>query len=141
MKARLPEEFRKKTKNPQLTLYELNKQMVGQLPPIDMTDEEVAKRYNLAFDEFIDKIQNKYYMLLCRELNYFTLFHKMPENEEAFNDVILEIIKNYGTWITWDWADDEHTCLEFWAKVKIKEKEEICCFMLFGYDNGVVEVC
>ena len=141
MKARLPEEFRKKTKNPQLTLFELNKQMVGQLPPIDMTNEEASKRYNKAFNEFVEKIQNKYYMFLCRELNYFTLFHKSQNNDEAFSDVIIEIINNYGTWITWDWADDEHTNLEFWAKVQIQGKEEVCCFMLFGYDNGIVEVC
>ena len=141
MNARLPEEFRNKKKNFQMTLYDINKQMVGKLPPIDIADEEIAKRYNKAFNDFIEKIQNKYYMFLCRELNYFTLFHKNPDNDETFNDVIIEIINNYGTWITWEWADEEHTTLEYWAKVKIQGKEEVCCFMLFGYDNGVVEVC
>ena len=140
MKCRLPQEYRKQ--KPQLTLYDLNKQMVAQMSPIDMTDEEVSKRYTKAFDEFLKNIKNKYYMLLCRELNYFTLFHKSSKNDEAMSDVVQEIISNYGTWITWDWADDTHTCIEFWTKItNTQYKEEICCFMLFGYDKGVVEVC
>ena len=95
MKCRLPEEYRKQ--KPQLTLYDLNKQMVAQLAPIDMTDEEVSKRYTKAFNEFSKNIKNKYYMLLCRELNYFTLFHKSSKNSETMGDIVQEILGNYGT--------------------------------------------
>lgn len=151
MKCRLPQEYVNKYRRKgnlapmNMSMYDLNKQMVSQMPP--MSEETELQYINEILTPFITDTNNKNYMLLCRELNYFTLFHKDGNNTTSFADGIKEILSERGTLITACWADEEKKdCIEYWMKINIPiennpDFEEVYCFMLFPYDKGTVEVC
>ena len=148
MKARLPKEYiekyRLKTKQPQLTLYDLNKQMVAQMSP--MTEENEQQHIEEIFNPFLTEKNNKYYMLLCKELSYFTLFHKDESNSDDFFKTLKELITSNGTLITACWTnEDTKESIEYWVRIKTPiennpDFSEVYCFVLFPYDAGVVEV-
>ena len=81
---------------------------------------------------------------------YYTLFRKTGDTEdEAMEDVLKEILESLGTLITWSYGPvdaDGKDSLELWVKEKYtslvdgSESEQVCCYYLFGYDAGVVEV-
>lgn len=148
MKARLPKEYiekyRFKNKRPQMTLYDLNKQMVNQMTP--MSEELEKSHLEEIFNPFIEQTNNKYYMLLCRDLFYFTVFHREENNKDNFYESIKELLNEKGTLITACWADENtKNSIEYWVKIKIPiennpDFSETYCFVLFPYDAGVVEV-
>ena len=145
MKCRLPENGKKAKIEGDVTMtsYDINKQLISQLPP--MTEEQYIE-YENALTEFLVKTNNEYYMLLNNDKHYYTLFHKNGDIEfEAMPDVLKEILNELGEFITWSaGADDES--MELWVKEKWTsvidetEHEEVFCYYLFGYDAGVVEV-
>ena len=147
MKCRIPEE-EKKTTEVKLTAYEANKQIIAQLPP--MTEEQQIDFGN-KLTEYLVKTNNEYYMLLNNvDKTYYTLFRKTGDTEdEAMEDVLKEILESLGTLITWSYGPvdaDGKDSLELWVKEKYtslvdgSESEQVCCYYLFGYDAGVVEV-
>lgn len=149
MKSRLPQEYMDKYRNkgrqvPQMTLYDLNRQMVKSLPPMD-NDGKVAFINNI-FNKFIEKDSNKYYMLLCKELSYFTVFHKDDINTDNFAETVHQLLSERGTIITAGWDNEENqNSIEYWVSVKTPIENnpnytEIYCFYLFRYDEGIVEV-
>ena len=149
MKSRLPQEYINKYRNknkqvPQMTLYDLNKQMVKSLPPMD--EEGKSAFINNIFNKFIEKDSNKYYMLLCKELSYFTVFHKDDINTDNFAETIHQLLSERGTIITAGWDNEKNqNSIEYWVSVKTPIENnpnytEIYCFYLFRYDEGVVEV-
>lgn len=146
MKARLSEEYNQKVKpNIQMNMYDLNKQIIKQMNQVD--DDSIIDHRNEFFTPFINSTNNKYYMLLCRELNYYTLFHRTGnEEDDKFNSVIEEIINNFGTWITFNWGNEEtKDSIEYWVRITMpggdEDKfEDVYCFILFPYDIGLVEV-
>jgi len=147
MKCKLPEEYTKAkvNSNIKLSMYDLNKQIISQMEPI--SEKEKTEHFCEMFSTFRENTNDNYYMLLCRDINYYTLFHRnYGQDLERFSDVVEEIIDNQGTWITANWANEEtKNAIEYWIKVKQPteeepNKEEIYCFILFPYDIGVVEV-
>ena len=147
MKCNLPEEYKHKSK-PQgsmsISMYDLNKSMVAQMPP--MTDE-ARKEHNKQFEDFYMNTGNNYYMLLCKELSYYTLFHQDDLNVDNFAETVDEMLGYLGEWITWNYSDDSHTSIEYWVKVcrdndddSDDSEDDIYCVILFPYDQGVVEV-
>ena len=135
MKCRLPEQEPTKIT---LTAYEANKQIITNLPPV--TDEQYIDFEN-KLTEFLVKTNNEYYMLLNNiDKTYYTLFRKTGDiGFEAMPDVLKEILNNLGTFITWSYGPtdaDGNDSLELW----VKDDKEVCCYYLFGYDAGVVEV-
>lgn len=151
MKSRLPQEYMNKyrlknsNKAPQITLYDLNKQMVKSLPPMD--EEGKQAFINNIFNPYIAKESNKYYMLLCKELSYFTVFHKDEVNIDNFAETVHLLLSDRGTIITAGWDNEEaQTGIEYWLSVKTPiennpDFSDIYCFYLFRYDEGIVEVC
>ena len=57
----------------EINLYDLNKNIMSQLKPLSDEKLKELKKLILTFDDTID---NTYYMLLCREQNYYTMFVK-----------------------------------------------------------------
>ena len=147
MKARMPEEYKKAkvNSNVQLTMYDINKQLINQMEPL--TEDERAGHFYTTLLPFLDETNNSYYMLLCRDINYYTLFHRTGGAEdESFDKVLEEILDNYGTWITYSWANEQtKDAIEYWVKITMpggdEDKfEDLYCFLLFPYDAGLVEV-
>ena len=111
--------------NINLSLYEINKQLISQLPDIDET--KALEKIN----KFYEHTSQGYYMFLNYENKYFTLFEKNKYGEDIFEVIVLECIKNIGQLKEIDIYDDR---LEIWIMID----DEIYDYLLFPYDEGVV---
>ena len=54
-----------------MTAYDINKQIIGQLQIMDKIAIEEKKK---IIRKFVSDKQNQFYMLLCRDVNYYTVF-------------------------------------------------------------------
>jgi hypothetical protein len=118
-----------------ITEYEINKMVIAKLPSLINKDQLAASR------ELIDKYTHKfsgtqhYYMLLCNELHYYTVFDVRDVANEDCADVVLECLQDIGV-IQQINKSDVEDAIECW----IKNDKGVFMFMLFNYDWGVV-VC
>lgn len=114
-----------------MTAYEMNKQIVKQLPDYKISD-------NLEkIDEFFNTQSNKYFMLLCNDLHYFTIFNRVLKDAEmTITDAFIDILENsiFNIIKAIDVKDDNS--LEIWF---IDENHEVHVAYLFNYDAGVIE--
>jgi hypothetical protein len=110
----------------------LAKTAIAQLPTYNIAQLERAKA---LIQKFKETMQAKYYMLLNRDLNYYTLFNMNSNSNEKFEDVVIECIQNLGEVKNIGLAE-ANTHIEYWIQTPDKE-----CFVgyLFVYDEGVVE--
>ena len=136
-----------KDKNPQQqsevvlgNLYEMNKQLMEQEPPITPTELQIAKEHLRTW--LTHNFKQKYFMLLCHELRDYTLFNldktdswKMaPPNiiMSTANDII-ECMTNRGQLLVVD--EQEDGAWELW----IKNSEGCFAYYLFPYGEAVLE--
>lgn len=75
----------------QMTAYDINKQVIDQLPAL--TEEEIESNKDII-GQFVQNTNNEYYMLLCREKNYFTLCHRVP----GMNPSPADNVRQYSEW-------------------------------------------
>lgn len=116
--------------NLELGLYDLNKQIISQLP--SLTDEELDKKIDVIDDSYI-KCVNDFYMLYGKEISYFTLF---KVNEPIyFAKTVLDCLNEIGEIKAIDPVEDG--AVEIWVQ---PTNEEPTCLYLFPYDNGLVVV-
>lgn len=118
----------------QMSLYDMNKQIIAQLPTLN--DLELAEKVKLIND-FFDKSEYNYAMLLGKEISYYTLFHHNEESFETIGEVAIECLSNLGEIKAIDEAFD-NTAIECW--VTDVEADNTFCLYMFTYDAGVVEV-
>lgn len=112
-----------------MNMYEMNKSLIVQLPDISKKDLEAGKKK-------INQLASngKYFMLLCNELKYYTVFNIIPEGKEKIEDVVLDCINCFGATIkSIDTLDD---AIEIW----IQKNDEAYVMYFFNYDGGV-EIC
>lgn len=108
------------------TTYDLNKQIIAQMEP----DLEGTKN---IIGDFVKKTKNRFYMLLCREIQYYTIFERGSKNSPAPEDEIISCLEDLGEVITAE--ETEHGVVECWVK---DEENEVSMVALFPYDQGVV---
>ena len=117
-----------------MNIYEMNKQIIGQL---EILDDVAMKEKSEFVRNFIGKWNHQYYMLLCRELNYYTLFHIDLKNaDETVEDVLFECAGVIGDIKSIEATSDE-CAIEIWVT---NRDNETYAMYFFPYDNGVV-VC
>lgn len=120
--------------NLQLNLYELNKQIISQLPPFE---EEQWNKAEETFNKWIENTSGKYHMLYGREINYFTVFTSEEENKETEFKNMFEAVKAcldfVGIVHVFDITEDGNA-IEIW----VKHADMITCMYLFKYDTGIV---
>lgn len=119
--------------NLNLSLYDLNKNIISQLDPLDLN--EIGEKLSL-FRDFYNKTNNKHYMLLCKEYNYYTIFEyehmlQFPDFAEAVSNIISELGDVYSIE-----NDSTGEAIEIWIKPEGEETPLV--FYLFPYDQGVV---
>ena len=110
-----------------LSLYEMNKQVISQLPGIE----------DIAVLTPIRKYQNKdgkYFMLLCRDLNYYTLFVIDLESDVRIEQEVLECLKELGTIKSVEEFEDKNL-VEIWVQ---PENSDPVVMYFFNYDRGVI---
>ena len=115
-----------------MSLYELNKNIISQLPVI--TEEGIDTATSLI-SEYRVNTNNKYYALICKEYGYYTMFNTREALGELPNlsTGVFECLSNVGEVITVN-QDEGSGAIEIWV---IRE-EEIFYFILFVYYKGVL---
>lgn len=116
-----------------MSLYDINKQAVASLPPID---EEMIKEKEKLIADFLSEVHDDYYMLLCRDLNYYTMFAIQPLDKvlpDAEKEIIA-CIKDLGTPLSIE-RDPEAKLIEIWFKCI----DGTFVAYLFPYGKGVVK--
>ena len=122
-----------------MNLYEFNKIAMANFP--DFKEEE----FQITAEEFKDWFQrnraNKYFMMLNRENNYYTLFH--IQSSLILKDVptqmfseICECLATFGTIISMDLTENKDA-FEIWVK---DNEDQTFMFLLFPYDVGVIKI-
>ena len=112
----------------EMGLYDMNKQIIAQLPTItDLAEKE----------EVINKLHqnwgNYYYMLYGKEISYFTLFEMGAANQ--FGLTVIDCLKSIGPIKAIDLTELEDA-VEIW----VISNDEPTCLYLFPYDSRVVKV-
>lgn len=111
-----------------MNLYEANKQIVSQLPEVNW-DEELENYYNIIKD-FVSTTNNSFYMLLCQEDRYYTLFQTGCEGK-SIDIELIDIIRNYGAQVKSFTLTENKDAIEIWLNSKVA--------YFFPYDAGVIK--
>ena len=121
--------------NTGLTEYELNKDVISQLPSL-ITPEQLAPAYEVLtkFFESNDNV-NGYFMLLCNDIRYYTVFERNQTcyTRDKIEDVVIECLQDVGAIQQINFTEDNMN-VECW----IKNEKGVFMFMLFNYNWGVV---
>jgi hypothetical protein len=118
----------------EMSAYEINKQIISQLPNLSNKD---LKEKTKLITKFISETNHKYYMLLCRELNYYTILANDPINaapNDYFGDVLLECLAFWHVKAI-DVSTETDIALEIWIA---GDDDEVNVMYFFPYDNGVI---
>lgn len=116
----------------EFNLYELNKSIINQMTP--MTPDEINMKTEL-FNDYACSMGNTYYMLLCRDYNYYTVFrYSVIPTFSNFATAVCTIISELGEVYSIDYLDNK--AIEIW--IKPTGEENPYAFYLFPYDAGVV---
>ena len=118
--------------NIEMSLYDMNKQIMFQMP--ELNEEKIVAAKNLI-KEYDITFESKYYMLLCNEYKYYTIFNCEKQYKETLEDVVFECLNNVGQVVSVDKTED-NAAIEIWVKLEKEAK----VFYLFDYDKGVVEL-
>lgn len=117
-----------------ISLYELNKQIISEFTPYDSKKIKEKKKELTKYIESNDK--NKYFMLLGKEISYYTLFSKRNKGKD-FATALIDCLINIGDILDIsEQYESNGKNIEIW--VKLKDKDEVTCLFLFPYDEGVV---
>lgn len=116
-----------------MTEYDLNKQIVGQLPVLEGEGLETARS---TIKAFVEEINQEHYMLLCRELNYYTVFQMMNESEDNIVDEVIACSDYIGYIKSIERLDG--AVIEVWVTERDNDKETYVMYF-FPYDAGVIK--
>ena len=111
-------------------IYDMNRQIIGQLKSLN--DDELHEKSKII-SQLIDETRNRFYMLLCRDINYYTVLMRMPEAEEMMEEVVIDCAKYVGDIKAIEIAEG---AVEIW----VTNDEDTYVMYLFPYDGGV-EIC
>ena len=118
-----------------MSLYDINKQIVMQQQAV--SEEDIVK----ILYEFSEKNEDvKYFMLLCKDISYYTVFHKAvtyePDEPDLYNGVIACL--EYVGKIHDIEYDKEENGVAIW--IIPHDSNEVMVSYLFPYDTGVCTI-
>ena len=132
MNCHIPKEETKASGNLQMNLYDLNKQIISQMPALDEDGIDLAL---MTVAAYIKNTENKYYMLLCKDVNYYTLFNISTTITEPY--ACEEVLACAGDWGVLKSVEvNDNDAVEIWVQ---DEQGEAMVMYLFPYDMGVIE--
>lgn len=126
----------KKEINAGISLYELNKQVMAQLPPQDM--EHLKKQLTSVATWFSTfKPEIRWFILLCREKADYTVFHiNSSDFYQALKELKLTI--NYrGELMAVNFIHGENA-FEIW--IRDINTQEVSMYMLFNCAPMIIEI-
>lgn len=115
-----------------MTLYEINQQGYKSLS--NMIKSDIDK----AIDNLSTKINDSggiYFMLVCNELHYYTLFTWKNKTFKPYflAKEVVDVAKTLGNLKAIEISDNR---AEFW----IENNNECNAYIFFNYDKGVIEI-
>lgn len=111
-----------------LSLYDMNKQIVSQLPELtNLLEKETL------INHFHNIIMNNFYMLYGKEISYFTLFQIFDASKFGYD--VIDCLKNIGIIKAID-LTERADAIEIW----VEGEDGPTCLYLFPYDSGLVKV-
>ena len=110
-------------------LYDMNKQIISQLPYMEDFEKAMDDIWTLY-----ETYHNKYFMLYGKEISYFTVF-KIIE-PQYLDEEVLACCLNVGPIKAMD-LTESGDAVEIWVQ---SENSEPTCLYLFPYDSGIVQV-
>ena len=122
--------------NINMSLYEINKSIIAQLPAYD--EAQIKKLQDKINEWKLTYFEQRFYMLLCRELNYYTLFYfdaNKFNDFETLGEAVVQVLLESGFTIHEEEFSETSGQVEIWAKNDV----DTYVFMLFAYDKGVVK--
>ena len=124
-------------------VYDMSKNIVGQFKPLNALELASAQT---RVEEWLEKTTDdsgvRYWMLLCRERNDYTVFAAHPHINDPVYDIggiageVLGCASDRGT-ILDVCLDDNEKAYEIW--VNTADDSEIHMYLLFPYNQGVIE--
>ena len=116
-----------------MTIYDLNKQVISQMGILEGAAREEA---HLHITNMATRSNNTYFMLLCRDINYYTLFKLNKDNNGLCNiaNEVFECAEDIGAIKSVESVDGD--AIEIW--VHPVDSDPIVMY-LFPYDAGVIE--
>ena len=114
-----------------LSMYEINKNLMKEDKPLDpiMINKVVKSTADGILSSF-----KKYWMLLCRERNDYTVF--IINSSNNLENELKETLLNRGQLLSIDLQEDGN--FEIW--IRDPETEENFVYYLFDYTFGIIEV-
>ena len=94
-----------------------------------ITEEQIEKSKRLIYNFLQGYKHTQYFMLLLKELSYYTLFVSNNSSDESMSDVIIECLSNLGSII--DINNESEGAIEVWIK---DNNEEAHIGYFFPYD-------
>lgn len=115
--------------NIQMNLYDLNKQLMSQMNAYTLEQWEEAET---NINNWEANIKATYYMMLCKEISYYTVFVNDGYEFHSLGAAVRECLEFIGGDIVS--IDIEPEVIEIW----VKQTDDVYCLHLFNYDNGIV---
>ena len=113
----------------EMTLFDMNAQLISQLPTL--TEKQINDKIKVI-NEFENEHSDNYYMLLCKEYGYYTMFVVSQYTEfKGLGDAVVACLEQFDI-RSIEKLDQE---VEIW----IVENNIPYCMHLFEYGLGVVE--
>lgn len=113
-----------------VSLYEINKQAMAKAPML--TDEVLADKKR-KLKNYIERRKNQYYMLLCKDISYYTLFVRNCGEGQPIEEDVIECIKDLGAPLSIEKTEDK--VYEIW----FKNEDGVFAAYFFPYDLGVIK--
>lgn len=111
-----------------MTMYDMNKQLIRQLPIFD----EARKKDMAESIRAWKRNDVNMYMLYGKEISYFTLFQKQVLAANDFVSALFKCLDNFEGIYNFEIVDEN--TIELW----VKYEDDATCMYLFNYDEGVV---
>ena len=137
MKANYEEkiEEQKVSGNLNMNLYDLNKSVIKQLP--DYTKEQLTEAAK-TIDAFINDNtpSSTFYMLLGREINYYTVFMRCfnENSDETVGEALISCLEHFNAPVKSIESTKNGDAIEIW----VMNDDEPTVMYFFTYNEGVV---
>ena len=133
MKCNLPEEKQEKLSgNFGMSLYDLNKSLISQMPALTL--EQIIRQKETVVDPFLTTVDSDYYMLLCNELKYYTIFNVNINLTGPIGEELFACLYEFCDEIKSIEKTEDGCAIEIW----FTKDEETYVMYFFDYAGGVI---
>lgn len=120
------------TSNIEMTTYDINKQLIAQLPILEdwTAEKEIINKYANSFT-------SNNYLFLCKDISYYTIFQTEIFNPDfpTFGEAVLTCAHDIGDIVAVDYMEVTNT-IEIW--VRQFSTNENLCMVLFNCQDFIV---